>query len=257
MSKDFSSVTERPGSPATREQLARLYHRYHAAARYGRGRRILEAACGAGLGLGYLAGRAESVVGGDFTESLLKTAQTHYRGRVPLVRLDAQLLPFQDRSFDLVVMFEAVYYLDQPERFFAESRRVLSPGGTLLLGTVNKDWAEFTPSLFSTKYFAVPGLRDLLRRSGFTGVEFFGAFPAGTGSPSARLVGLIRRTASALHLVPSTLTGRERLKRLFYGPLRPLPPEVTEDLAAHYPLVPISGDFPNYDYKIIYAAARV
>lgn len=256
MSKDFSSVSERPGSPATREQLARLYHRYHTAAQYSRDRRILEAACGAGLGLGYLADRSESVVGGDFTESLLKTAQSCYLGRIPLVRLDAQSLPFQNYSFDLVVMFEAVYYLDQPERFFEESRRVLAPGGTLLLGTVNKDWAEFTPSLFSTKYFSIPGLRDLLRRTGFSEVEFFGAFPAEGRSPLAKLVALIRRTASALHLVPDTLTGRERLKRLFYGPLRPIPAEVTENMAEVYPLVPISGDFPNLQYKIIYAAAQ-
>jgi len=257
MSKDFSSVTERPGSPATREQLARLYHRYHTAARYVRGGRVLEAACGAGLGLGYLAGRSGRVVGGDFTENLLKTARAYYRDRTPLVNLDAQSLPFRDRSFDLVILFEAVYYLDQPEKFFTESRRVLSPGGTLLIGTVNKDWAEFTPSRFSTKYFSVPALRDSLKRSGFTGMEFFGAFPAETGSSLTKLVGLIRRVASALHLVPATLTGRERLKRLFYGPLRPIPPEVTEGLADLYPLVPISGDFPNYDYKIIYTAARV
>lgn len=52
MPDDYTSVTELPGSQATREQQARLYHRYHTAGRYATGKRVLEVACGAGLGLG-------------------------------------------------------------------------------------------------------------------------------------------------------------------------------------------------------------
>jgi cyclopropane fatty-acyl-phospholipid synthase-like methyltransferase len=61
MAMNFTPVTELPGSMVTREQLARLYHRYHTAGRYAAGKRVLEVACGAGLGLGYLVRTAESV----------------------------------------------------------------------------------------------------------------------------------------------------------------------------------------------------
>ena len=256
MPEDYTSVTELPGSQATREQQARLYHRYHTADRYAAGKRVLEVACGAGLGLGYLARTASGVVGGDYTENLLRIAQSHYRGGVPLVRLDAHHLPFRDRAFDLVVLFEAIYYLGHAEQFIAESRRLLFDDGTLLIGTVNQDWSEFTPSGLSTRYFSVPELRDLLIQQGFGNLEFFGAFPTMATSPKQKIVSLIRRVAVALHLVPKTLGGRQLLKRLFYGSLTLLKPEVEDGMAELDPLIPIPGELPNSEYKILYAVAR-
>ena len=95
MPEDYTSVTELPGSRATREQHARLYHRYQTAGQYIAGKRVLEVACGAGLGLGYLARRANAVIGGDYTESLLRTAQSHYQKRILLVLFDAHHLPLR------------------------------------------------------------------------------------------------------------------------------------------------------------------
>jgi ubiquinone/menaquinone biosynthesis C-methylase UbiE len=253
---DYTAVTEAPGHRVTREQLARLYHRYHSAGRYAAGKRVLEVACGAGLGLGYLARTAGSVVGGDYTENLLRIAQSHYRGRLPLVRLDAHHLPFRSQAFDLVVIFEAIYYMAQAERVIAESQRVLSADGVLLLGTVNKSWSEFVPSALSTRYFSVPELRDLLIHQSFDNLEFFGAFPGTATSPKQKIVSLIRRLATALDLVPGTLKGRELLKRVFYGRLTPLKPEIEDDMAELYPLVSISSESPNSQYKILYAVAR-
>jgi 2-polyprenyl-3-methyl-5-hydroxy-6-metoxy-1,4-benzoquinol methylase len=66
LATDYCTVTELPGSNATKEQLARLYHRYHFAAGFCEGKDVLEVACGAGQGLGYLARKAKSVVGGDY-----------------------------------------------------------------------------------------------------------------------------------------------------------------------------------------------
>lgn len=256
MPDDYTSVTELPGSQATREQHARLYHRYHTAARYAAEKRVLEVACGSGLGLGYLAHTARSVVGGDYSEKLLRIAQSHYRDRVPLVRLDAHCLPFRNQAFDLVVVLEAIYYLSHAEQLIVESRRVLSDSGALLIGTVNKDWSEFTPSLLSTQYFSVPELHDLLIQQGFGNLEFFAAFPTTAASSKQKIVSLIRRVAVALDLVPNTLGGRERLKRLFYGSLTPLKPEVEDGMVELYPLVPIPSESPNSRYKILYAVAR-
>ncbi len=254
---DYTDVTELPGSRATREQLARLCHRYGVAARCAEGKRVLEVACGAGFGLGYLARTARSVVGGDYTHNLLRIALSHYERRIPLLRLDAHRLPFRDQSFDLVIIFEAIYYLNQPEQFIAESRRVLSRGGKLLIGTVNRDWSEFTPSRHSVRYFSVPELSDLLARSGFHNLKFFGAFTTEAPSPAARVVSLIRRLAVGLNVVPKTLGGREFLKRLFYGSLSPLKAEIEEGMAEVYPSTPIAGDSPNSHYKIVYAVAEV
>jgi SAM-dependent methyltransferase len=256
MPEDYTTVTELPESGATREQLARLYHRYHVAKQYAADKRVLEVACGAGLGLGYLAKTAATVVGGDYTDGLLHTAQSYYQGRVPLLRMDAHFLPFRSQSFDLVFVFEAIYYFADAKRFIAEARRLLNTNGTLLIGTVNKDWSEFAPSPFSTRYFSVPELRDLLRQEGYASPEFYGAFPTNVDSPKHKIVSLVRRLVVALNLMPKTLEGRARFKRLFYGSLTPLPSEVTDGMTELEPSVSISGDTPNTDYKIVYVVAR-
>jgi lipopolysaccharide/colanic/teichoic acid biosynthesis glycosyltransferase/ubiquinone/menaquinone biosynthesis C-methylase UbiE len=252
---DYSSVTELPGSGATCEQLERLYHRYHAARQRAAGKRVLEVACGAGMGLGYLADTASKVIGGDYTENLLRTAWAYYQDRIPLLRLDAHHLPFSERSFDLAIIFEAIYYLADPPQFLAEVRRVLDTNGAVLIGTVNKDWSEFAPSPFSTGYFSVPELRDLLNQGGFTNLEFYGAFPTEGKSFKHMIVSLIRRLVVALDLMPKTLEGRARLKRIFYGDLIPIPPEVSEGMAELYPLEPIAADVSTDKYKIIYCTA--
>jgi hypothetical protein len=57
--------------------------------------------------------------------------------------------------------------------------------------------------------------------------------------------------------MPKTLESRAFLKRLFYGSLNPLKPEVEDGMAELKPLVEIPADVPNRDYKIIYALASL
>lgn len=257
MTKDFTDLTELPGRLAAREQQARLYHRYCTAGRYVAGKRVLEVACGAGFRLGYLARTAKNVVWGDYTEDLVRIAQSHYEGRVALLRLDAHHLPFCDEAFDFLVIHEAIYYFAHVEQFIAESRRVLSSGGKLLICTVNKDWSEFAASPHSTRYLSVSELRDSLTQQGFHDLEFFGALPTMATSPRQRAVSLIRRVVVALHLMPKTLEGRARFKGIFYGKLTPLKPKIADGMAELCPLVPISRCEPNKDCKILYAVGSV
>jgi ubiquinone/menaquinone biosynthesis C-methylase UbiE len=256
MTFDFSTVTELPDSSATREQLMRLYHRYETAARYAQGKRVLEVACGPGLGLGYLARIAHSVVGGDYTESVLRVAATHYRGKPPVVRLDAQHLPFVPHQFDMVLLFEAIYFLAQAEAFIQECQRLLSTSGILLLATVNKDWTEFAPSPYSTYYFSVPELYKLLTQNGFSEAEIYGAFPTASISWKAKLISWIRRGVVALGLMPKTMKGRARLKGLVYGRLVTLPHEVTPGMASYMPAERLDVQYATSQYKILYVVAH-
>lgn len=68
---------------------------------------------------------------------------------------------------------------------------------------------------------------------------------------------MLRRVAATLHLVPKTLRGRELLKRIFYGRLEPLGPEVHDSMAPLYPLVSIDHNVANTQFKIVYAVATV
>lgn len=252
---DYTSVTEVPGVGASREQLARLYTRYAVAASHCAMKDVLEVACGAGPGLGYLASRAARVVGGDYTESLLRIARRHYGARIPLVRLDAQALPFRSEAFDVVILYEALYYLRDADHFVREARRILRPSGIVLLCSVNPEWPDFNPSLLSRGYFSARDLCGLLARHGF-GVEVHAAFPAARDSARDRLVSLIKRAAVATGAMPRTMKGKQFLKRVFFGALAPIPAEVTEGMAALSPLASIAADGPARDHKLIFAAGR-
>jgi SAM-dependent methyltransferase len=253
---DYSTVTETPGTRVTDEALSMLLTRYQTAAAFSENKAVLEVACGAGQGLGYLARSARRVIGGDYTAGLLQVARGHYGDRIPLVRLDAHTLPFHSASFDVVILFEALYYLAQPESFLLECRRVLRSDGTLVICTVNREWTGFYPSPLSTRYFSARELRELLTRQGFR-VDMYGAFPVAGRGPRDRLVSLIRRVAVLMNLIPKTMRGKEWLKQMFLGSLTRLPPEVSEKMGHPSPLTPVPAGTTISGYKILYAVGRL
>jgi SAM-dependent methyltransferase len=111
-------------------------HRYRFAARIVRGRSVLDAASGEGFGARILAETAARVTGVELDEG----AVAHARGRYPGIDFqtgDVTALPFPDGSFEAVVSFETIEHVDGPERAIAEFRRVLAPGGILLVSTPN------------------------------------------------------------------------------------------------------------------------
>ena len=253
---DYTGVTETPGTRVTWEALSMLYTRYRTAAAFCEGKDVLDVACGAGQGLGYLAAKADRAVGGDYTEGLLRMARRYYGGRVPLVRLDAHRLPFRRHRFDVIILYEAIYYLAQPDKFLAECRRVLRHQGVVLICTVNKEWADFNPSPFSTRYFAAQELGELLKEKGFS-LELYGAFPVSRRSVKDRIVSVIKQVAILLHLIPKTMKGKEVLKWLFFGRLTSIPPELTDGMAQVYPLVPLTENCVLSDYKVLFGVGRV
>jgi ubiquinone/menaquinone biosynthesis C-methylase UbiE len=249
----YSIVTELPGIGASAEQLERLYHRYRFALDYCRDKDVLEAACGAGQGLGYIAKTAKSICGIDIDEDILAYPIEHYKGRdVRIEKMDAQELSFEDDSFDVVLLHEAIYYLPEPHKFMKECRRILRDGGIVIICSVNREWSDFHPSPYSTKYLSASELAELLRRSGFE-AELFAAFSTKARGVRGKIVGFMKRTASTLHLMPKSMKGKQWLKRMFFGKLKPLPHEIEEGMTEYTPPTSIPTDSPCGEYKILYA----
>ena len=253
---EYLTVTEIPGNKASREQIERLFHRYHFASTFCQGKDVLEVACGAGMGLGYLEQVANRVVGGDIDEEILRFAKAHYQGRnkIEIRQLDAQELPFGDKSFDVVLLYEAIYYLAQPEKFIDEAFRVLKAKGVLIICSANKEWCDFNPSPFSQKYFSVPEMFQLLSQK-FSDIRLYGAFLAREDSSKAKTISLIKRAAVRLHLMPKTMKGKQLFKRIFFGGLTPIPAEIEKGLARYVPPISVSKESTNSQYKVLYAVA--
>ena len=98
------------------------------AVRAAAGTRLLDVCTGPGFIAGAAAERGATVVGLDFSASMIATA----RRRHPAIDFregDAEALPFDTASFDAVVMNFGMLHLARPDAALAEAHRVLRAGG--------------------------------------------------------------------------------------------------------------------------------
>ncbi len=98
------------------------------------GRRILDAGCGSGPILADLRAGGADITGIDASAGMLEQARLRLGAAADLVVADlADRLPFDDDTFDDVVASQVLHYLEDWAPTLAEFRRVLKPGGRLIL----------------------------------------------------------------------------------------------------------------------------
>jgi SAM-dependent methyltransferase len=138
-------VPERFVPAAMRGQLVEAEHlvRYWWAAQHAPGRRVLDAGCGMAYGTRMLADAgAAHVTGVDRAVAVLDAIRDACPPNAELVPGDLRDLPFADRSFDLVVCFEVIEHLEEPEKALSELERVVAADGVLLISSPNRDVYE-------------------------------------------------------------------------------------------------------------------
>src|SRR5690606_38707461 len=103
-------------------------------------RRILDLGCGPGVSAIEMsrAGAHDQVLGVDVSRSMLKRARRHVdtaglHDEVPLTRASVFDLPFRDGSVDACTGHSFLYLLSDRAQALAEMRRVLRPGGAVVL----------------------------------------------------------------------------------------------------------------------------
>jgi ubiquinone/menaquinone biosynthesis C-methylase UbiE len=114
------------------------------------GERVLDIGCGRGEAILHLAQSGAVAYGVDYSSDALRIARRHlsaekkeHQGQnIYLVQADAKWLPFKDSSFDKLLMFDIIEHLYPWELTEAlrEARRVLVPGGQLLIHTAPNRW---------------------------------------------------------------------------------------------------------------------
>ena len=114
-------------------------HRYGVAMEFCRGRRVLDIASGEGYGSNLIATVAESVRGVDISADAVAHARGKYRRpNLEYVQGSADAVPLPDASVDVVVSFETVEHHDRHAEMMSEIRRVLRPGGLLVISSPDK-----------------------------------------------------------------------------------------------------------------------
>jgi|GEM_PF-2733323 ubiquinone/menaquinone biosynthesis C-methylase UbiE len=142
--------------PGKSDRKCYLEHvgRYEFASQSAQGKDVLDAACGTGYGAPVLvAAGAKSYRGLDISAEAIGIAESRYKvsSKISFMLGDASRLDgIGDGTIDLVASFETIEHLADPRRFLASVRRVLVPGGTLIVSTPNRAVRDPGGNLSST-----------------------------------------------------------------------------------------------------------
>jgi len=120
-----------------RPDSVQLRRRSYELLRAGPGSRVVDVGCGAGTAVAELAAIGSDAVGIDAAEEAVAFAREQHPSHRFEVG-DAQRLPFPDESLDGYRAEKLYHALEDPDKACAEARRVLAPGGRIVL--VGQDW---------------------------------------------------------------------------------------------------------------------
>ncbi|HET9747512.1 MAG TPA: methyltransferase domain-containing protein [Chitinophagaceae bacterium] len=153
---------------------------------------ILEIACGTGRATAHLARsvKHDSLTATDLNQDMIDVAKDIIDGNsINWQQADALDLPFEDNSFDLVVIQFGVMFFRDREKGLKEAHRVLKDGGKLIFNTWNKP--ETVPAIYEGRkiiesyfgddppeFYSIPfsmydenELRSLTIKTGFKNVK--------------------------------------------------------------------------------------
>ena len=136
------------------------------------GKHALDIGTGTGQLAVYLAGAGFQVTGIDLSPAMISRAKQYAAERqcdVDFQTGDAEALSFDDHSFDVVVSRNCLWTLPHPDRALAEWRRVLKPGGHLMISDglwKNTTWTR-------AHHLAYKLIKDLGRNGSMISLRFF------------------------------------------------------------------------------------
>lgn len=172
---------DKNSSPQTliyKEQM----ERYFMTSEYIKGKKVLDVACGVGNGTAFLAQKANYVFGIDCDKQSINYATDNYKSEnIEFLIEDAQTLNFKDDFFDVVVSFETIEHLPEPERFLGQVKRVLKSEGIFILSSPDRKITEEIlidtsyKNPFHIKEFTLGELNSLLHNF-FEVKEIYGQF---------------------------------------------------------------------------------
>lgn len=163
---------------------------------------LLELGCGSGALLDRIVPRKGTTVGVDYSAAMLEEAkQTLNRraGEVDLRLGNLEHLPVGDASVDIAAAFMVLHHVADPQSVFAESFRVLRPGGKLMIVDLGRHDDEFMRERFADLWlgFETKELCAWGDAAGFRKTEVRSLGRSAVGSRSDKEVFLLCATKDA------------------------------------------------------------
>jgi ubiquinone/menaquinone biosynthesis C-methylase UbiE len=139
--QSFTWTGERLVSAIEDETATEHLHRYGFAMNYCIGKAVVDIACGEGYGSALLSKVAASVIGIDIDRDVVNHATQKYkRSNLSYLQGSADTIPLADASADVVVSYETIEHHDKHTEMLSEIKRILKPGGLLIISTPDKKY---------------------------------------------------------------------------------------------------------------------
>ena len=139
------------------------------------GQKIVDVGCGFGGTLDLVNERYHNVklVGVNIDDRQIERAKQLVKAKnsntVEFIRANAVALPFEDSSIDSIMAVECIFHFPSREKFFQEARRVLKPGGKLIVSDMCPSFYRMPILLFLSLF----GRESRRKTWGGTGSFFF------------------------------------------------------------------------------------
>ncbi len=141
--------------------------------------RILEVGGGTGRFIYSFRNKSKNLWMIDPSVQMLNKVKKTYGSKIKMKVGYAENIPFEDNSFDIVVVSDALHHWDNQEKGIKEVYRVLKPGGQLAIEEIhpNTNIGRFVVSMERTfvmhsRFFRPNELRDMLEKQGFKFVKW-------------------------------------------------------------------------------------
>lgn len=189
---------------------------------------VLEVGCGTGRWTLALADKCRVVGMEPCWEMLIEATTKPGADGATWVRGSAPEIPFRDQVFDRIVLILVLQHIEDLQRTFEETFRILKPGGRVVIRTCGHDYirryplGEYFPGYREVELNSFPevgGLMDLMRRIGFDPVDSETVVQRIVGDAGGYLERVRNRYISTLYRIgeENFRIGYERLSRELAG----------------------------------------
>lgn len=130
---------ERLMTTVSSESVTEHLHRYAIAMQYCTGKEVVDIACGEGYGSSLLSQTAARVTGVDLDSAAVAHAARKYqRVNLDFRQGSCEAIPLPKAAVDVVLSFETIEHHDKHTEMLQEIRRVLRPGGLVIISTPDR-----------------------------------------------------------------------------------------------------------------------
>jgi len=143
---------------------------------------VVDIACGIGYGSYVLAKKGvKKIIGIDISNLAIEYGKKRYSGKVnsiiEFIVGDAMKIPIYSDKVDVIVSFETIEHLNDPETFLLECRKILKNEGLFILSTPNKYIKRHEENPYHIRELYIEELLSMLNNSGFDIVDVYGQIP--------------------------------------------------------------------------------